>query len=125
MIGLVSVAALGKQDPAGQIMEASSRSVGRGAVAPVQEPDAKSLYGQHCIACHGQAGAGDGPLANAIKPRPASFAASAFQATRSDPQLAAAITAGKPPMPAFGKLLSPAQVKALVAYIRLLGRSAK
>jgi len=99
--------------------------VGLGAVAPVQEPDAKRLYGQYCANCHGPAGAGDGPLANAIKPRPASFADSAFQATRSDQQLVAAITAGKIPMPAFGKLLSPAQVKALVAYIRLLRRRAK
>jgi len=99
--------------------------VGLGAVAPVQEPDAKRLYGQYCINCHGPAGAGDGPLAKSIKPQPVSFADSAFHATRSDQQLAAVITAGKPPMPAFGKLLSPVQVKALVAYIRLLRRRAK
>lgn len=125
MIGLVSVAALGKPDPAGQIMGASSRSLGRGAVAPAQEPDARSLYAKYCITCHGRAGAGDGPLANSIKPRPVSFADPAFQATRSDQQLAAAITVGKPPMPSFGKLLSPVQVTALVAYIRLLGPRAK
>jgi high-affinity iron transporter len=94
-------------------------------VASAQQPDAKKLYTQYCAACHGPAGAGDGPAAKSLKPPPASFADSAFQATHSDQHLAAAITTGKPPMPAFGKLLSPAQVKALVAYIRLLGPKAK
>ena len=125
MIGLVFVAALGRQDSAGAIIGAPSRPVGRGAVVPAQQPDAKSLYGQYCVACHGPAGAADGPVAKALKPPAASFIDSAFQAARSDQQLAVVITAGKLPMPAFGKLLSPAQVKALVAYIRLLGRRAK
>lgn len=90
-----------------------------------QQPDAKSLFGQLCAVCHGQTGAGDGPAASALKPRPASFADSSFQAARTDQQLTAVITGGKPPMPAFGQQLSPAQVKSLVAYVRQLGRQTK
>lgn len=87
-----------------------------------QQPDAKTLFAQLCAACHGKAGAGDGPAASALNPRPANFADTTFQATRTDQQLTAAITAGKPPMPAFRVQLSPAQIKSLVDYVRELGR---
>ena len=90
-----------------------------------QQPAAKSLFAELCVACHGQAGAGDGPVASALTPRPASFVDPTFQAARTDQQLVAVITAGKPPMPAFGQQLSPAQVKSLVDYILQLGRQAK
>lgn len=90
-----------------------------------QQPDAPRLYGELCAACHGAKGAGDGPAATALKPPPAAFTDSAFQATRTDQQLTAIISGGKPPMPAFGQQLSAAQVKALVQYIRGFGKPSK
>lgn len=87
-----------------------------------QQSDAKTLFAQRCAACHGQAGAGDGPAASALTPRPTNFADTAFQADRTDQQLTAVITGGKPPMPAFRDQLSATQVKSLVDYIRQLGR---
>ena len=95
------------------------------SVPPAQQPDAKSLFANLCAVCHGQTGAGDGPAAAALKLRPASFTDTAFQAARTDDQLAAMIAGGKPPMPGFGQQLSPVQVKSLVVYLRQLGRQAK
>lgn len=87
-----------------------------------QQSDAKTLFAQRCAACHGQAGAGDGPAASALTPRPTNFADTVFQAARTDQQLTAVITEGKLPMPAFRDQLSATQIKALVDYIRQLGR---
>ncbi len=89
--------------------------------ALAQQPDAQALYRKLCAACHGPTGGGDGPVAAALKPKPASFTDPQFQAARTDEQFTAAIKAGKPPMPPFGQQLSAAEVKALVAYIRQLG----
>lgn len=93
----------------------------RPSPALAQQPDAQALYGKLCAACHGPTGGGDGPVAAALKPKPASFTDPQFQAARTDEQFTAAIKAGKPPMPPFGQQLSAAEVKALVAYIRQLG----
>lgn len=88
-----------------------------------QQVDAKALYTGRCTACHGPTGAGDGPAAAALAPRPASFVDSAFQATRTDQQLTTAITDGKPPMmPGFGRQLSAAEIRSLVEYVRRLGK---
>ena len=45
-------------------------------VAPRQPPDlrqAGELFAQHCTACHGTQGRGDGPLAKGMKPAPRNF----------------------------------------------------
>lgn len=97
----------------------------RPSPALAQQPDAKALYGRLCVACHGPTGGGDGPVAAALKPKPASFTNPQFQAARTDDQLATAIKAGKPPMPPFGQQLSAAEVKALVAYVRQLGSKSR
>lgn len=96
-----------------------------GHVALAQENGGKALYDKRCAMCHGALGLGDGAAAKALKPPPLSFADPKFQAERTDEQLTVAITSGKPPMPPFGKQLSPAQVKELVTYIRQLGAKAK
>ena len=68
------------------------------------------------------AGKGDGQFASALNPKPANFTDPAFQAARTDAQLTSSITDGKSPMPAFGQQLSPAEIKALVAYIRQMAK---
>lgn len=43
---------------------------------PDQTPDLQrgpALYAEHCVACHGAAGAGDGPAATGLEPAPTNF----------------------------------------------------
>jgi high-affinity iron transporter len=95
------------------------------AVSAQQADEGKTTFDKMCAACHGKTGAGNGPAAAGLKPKPASFTDPKFQAQRTDDSLKAFIVKGKPPMPGFGKQLSPAQVTALVAYIRKLGPTTK
>jgi len=81
-------------------------------------------FGDICARCHGQDGRGGLPL-TAGGPRPRDFADSTWQGSRTDAELVAIIRAGKPPMPAFGTLLSPSQLDAVVAKIRRIGREAR
>jgi len=84
-------------------------------------PDDKAAatYKQKCVACHGVDGKGETPTGKALKVR--SFA-SPESAKMSDDELAAIITNGKEKMPKYGASLKPDEVKALVAYIRTLGK---
>jgi mono/diheme cytochrome c family protein len=77
---------------------------------------ARPLFAAQCASCHGSAGRGDGPMAAMF--RPADLSAGALQSTRSDAELAAAITNGRGRMPAFGQNLRPEAVGALVRLIR-------
>jgi mono/diheme cytochrome c family protein len=84
-------------------------------------PDDKSAatYKQKCVACHGADGKGETPTGKALKVH--SFA-SPETAKMSDDELAAIITNGKEKMPKYGASLKPDEIKALVAYIRTLGK---
>lgn len=88
-----------------------------------QEPDGKALYTAQCQMCHGEGGAGDGPAGAAMDPKPPNFADAAFQEERTDEQLTGAISEGKGTMPPYKSQLSAEDIKALVAYIRELGKS--
>jgi mono/diheme cytochrome c family protein len=78
------------------------------AVVPPSPPadpaaDAKSLFRTKCVACHGDHGAGDGPGAAAIVPKPRAFADAEWQASATDEHIKKIILEGGP---AVGK--SPA-----------------
>lgn len=77
---------------------------------------ARALFTAQCASCHGTGGRGDGPMAAIF--RPADLSAAALQSSRSDTELAAAITQGRGRMPAFGQSLRPEAVGALVRLIR-------
>lgn len=100
---------------------ASGNTVGPVALVHVPSVDSTKLYQQQCVACHGKEGKGDGPAAVAFDPKPTSFADSAFQASRTDEQLFEAVSEGKQAMPGFSAQLKPEQIRAMVAYIRMLG----
>lgn len=96
------------------------------AAAPEQAFDAKGAFATVCSTCHGPAGAGDGPGAAALNPKPANFGDAAFWASRTDEQLVKAIRDGGTAvgksalMPAWGGLYNEAQARALVEYIKTL-----
>ncbi|HTO46052.1 MAG TPA: cytochrome c/FTR1 family iron permease [Burkholderiales bacterium] len=78
-------------------------------IAPKRPPDlarARLLYQEHCSACHGAAGHGDGPAAKGMEPPPADFHDAARMRQRSVYGLYSTISLGVAgtPMAAFGQL---------------------
>lgn len=96
------------------------------AASPDAPPDGARLYARHCAACHGPTGDGDGWNAPDLPVRPTAHSDATLMERRPDDSLYDAIYAGafvldgSPRMPAFGSLLSDAEIRALVAHIRVL-----
>jgi high-affinity iron transporter len=95
------------------------------AVAPRTAPDLKqgaALYAEHCAACHGAQGRGDGPAAKGLDPRPANFHDRDRMAQRSLYGLYSTITLGVAgtSMPPFPKL-SEDDRWALAFYVGAVG----
>lgn len=95
------------------------------AEAPAeQEFDAKGAFTTVCATCHGANGAGDGPGAAALNPKPANFSEASFWEGKTDEELIKAIREGgasvgkSPLMPAWGGLYDQAKAEALLAYIK-------
>ncbi len=101
-------------------------------------PDAyegRRLYVSYCQLCHGTDGRGDGPLAKAMKISPSDL--NTTVRSRSDTILTKIITGEgrqtitgrdrhnllSDAMPEWKDVFSESQVKALIAYLRFLGRS--
>jgi mono/diheme cytochrome c family protein len=97
---------------------ACSRSAPAAERVPV---DAPALFAQACARCHGADGTGGLPTV-ANGPRPADLTAAAWQQTRSDTDLTAAIRNGRGAMPPFEDVLTGEQINALAAYVRTLKR---
>ncbi len=86
-----------------------------------QQLEGEGLFAQRCSSCHGVVGSGDGPLARSLTKLPPEIGAVAFQAERSDEQLASIVREGVPgsAMPPSHDL-SDAQITSMVAYLRTL-----
>jgi cytochrome c6 len=82
--------------------------------------DAAKDYATKCAVCHGADGSASSPAGKALKAR--DFHSPDVQ-KESDDVLAQVIANGKNKMPAFGKQLNGAQIKALVIYVRQLGKT--
>jgi mono/diheme cytochrome c family protein len=96
--------------------------------APADTTRGARLYARHCTACHGPEGRGDGWNAAALPVKPAVHADSARMSARPDDALfdgiwsGAWVLDGSPRMPAFGGMLTAADVRDLVGWIRRLCR---
>jgi high-affinity iron transporter len=79
----------------------------------------EGLYGQNCANCHGMTGDGDGALARALSKLPPAVGTFAWQAQRSDSEMAVVIRQGVAgsPMPAM-RTLSASEEQEIVAYLR-------
>lgn len=79
-----------------------------------------ATYRERCLACHGERGRGDGPLAAALDPRPADLVLHVPQHT--DRELFYLIARGVPgtAMPAWRDVLTETQRWEVVAYLRVL-----
>ncbi len=98
---------------------ASTRRTGRVPVLPASAdalPGAR-LYAAHCASCHGETGRGDGPVAEALRPRPANLAAHSYTRER----LAEALWHGVAgtSMPAW-RDRPPSELAALASHVEAL-----
>ncbi len=88
--------------------------------------DAAASYAMICSSCHGPTGAGDGPGAAALTPKPANFTDPAFWADKTDAELTKAIREGgasvgkSASMPPWGSVYDEAKAEALVGYLKTL-----
>ncbi|MDX1645601.1 MAG: cytochrome c [Longimicrobiales bacterium] len=95
-------------------------------LAAADSLDGAALYARNCAACHGASGAGDGWNAGNLPVAPTVHADPVLMSRRPDDTLFDGIAAGgfvldkSTRMPAFGEMLSPAQMRALVTHIRAL-----
>ncbi len=101
-----------------------------GGFPPVPTDEAlaggKAVYFQKCVWCHGPTGAGDGPGADRLWPRPRSFNEGTFKIrttasgelpTKND--LVLTVTNGLPgsAMPSWGGVLTPTQIDQVVEFV--------
>lgn len=86
---------------------------------------ARPIYAQHCAACHGPKGLGDGPLAEFVTPPPANFSIHGWH--HKDGEHYWWITRGIPgtSMPSFGDFLTDEERWLLARYVKQLGREAR
>jgi mono/diheme cytochrome c family protein len=82
-------------------------------------PRGKEVYETRCAPCHGERGAGDGPAAAAIEPKPRNFLAPEFWQGRTSVQLRLVVRKGRPGtlMAPFEGVLSDAEIDDVVAYV--------
>jgi len=82
--------------------------------------DGATVFKTNCETCHGPLGHGDGPIGEALDPKPQNLAA--LQAVVSDDYLFWRISEGKPgtSMPPWKNILEEVQIWQLIAFIRTL-----
>jgi mono/diheme cytochrome c family protein len=81
--------------------ESSAVSTAAAATKPAATPatasaadTARTYFKQKCVVCHGDHGAGDGPGAAALTPKPRAFSLADWQASVTDDQIAKTIVLG-------------------------------
>ncbi|MCS6926356.1 MAG: c-type cytochrome [Candidatus Binatia bacterium] len=79
-----------------------------------------SVYDALCVSCHGIYGAGDGLQAAALPTPPRDLGAPSYQQQVSDEELWQIIANGKGAMPGTGDVLTPDEIRAVIAFVRLL-----
>lgn len=117
------VIARGHLAPALLIFCAWIGATGCARQAPAAEqaaaPDGAQLFQRACARCHAADGSGGLPMAS-NGPRPIDLRNPAWQASRTDVELTAAIRDGRGAMPPFGDVLTPEEITALARHIRNL-----
>ncbi len=93
-----------------------------GAGAGDAEAGAK-IYAARCALCHGPEGRGNGPGAAGLNPKPRNHHDQAYMHSRTDAQLLEVIHNGKGQMPAWKGVLTEAEMKQVLAYVRKLGET--
>ena len=82
--------------------------------------EARKLFKQNCIKCHGADGAGETAFGQVVGA--ADFTDSAWQQTVDDQRLVDSMTHGRGQMPSFGKKLGKEQIASLLVFVRAFQR---
>lgn len=124
--GIVLLAGCSKH-PASEAATTKAEPVESDVPLPPPDPaqEARKLFNSKCITCHGDHGAGDGPNAATLDPKPRAFADAKWQDSVSDEQIKKTIVEGGP---AVGKSAAmsanpelqdkPDELSALVKIVR-------
>jgi mono/diheme cytochrome c family protein len=101
------------------ILSAAIAVLGMLSASAKADDKSAAIYKQKCVSCHAPDGKGETPAGKAMKVR--SFADPEV-AKMSDQQLADIIEKGQGKMPKYGATMKSDEIKAMVAYIRTLGK---
>ncbi len=82
----------------------------------------KKIFNKSCVACHGESGKGDGPVAATLKQKPADFTAPEHSKYYSDQGRIHIIKKGikDTPMSGWESVLNEKEIQSVYAYIRTL-----
>jgi len=80
---------------------------------------AKKVFEQNCMSCHGAKGLGDGPASATLPVKPANWTSSEIQ-KQSDGEIFWKISEGRGPMPPWKTILNENDRWAMVHFIRTL-----
>jgi len=88
-------------------------------VARADDALGRRIYGERCSACHGAGGAGDGPAALALDPKPRNFRDPQFWRQRARAEIRSVVEQGRPGtmMAGFLEVLTPEEIDAVVSYV--------
>jgi mono/diheme cytochrome c family protein len=117
----------------------SAQEIKKGTIQPTSPASGKEMFEEYCAVCHGKAGRGDGPAADALKKKPADLTQLTRKNNGNFPELhvmnfitgeEVAAAHGSRDMPVWGPLfrsLSPndqgvvkLRVNALMEYLKTL-----
>src|SRR5262249_55053103 len=98
---------------------AASAVAAEQASGPNAEATGKRLYLERCAPCHGDGGAGDGPAAAALDPKPPDFPDAALLEGLLNVKRRQVVSEGKPGtlMAPFEGVLSDEEIDAVVGYL--------
>jgi mono/diheme cytochrome c family protein len=106
---------------------AGTKSGGAGAPPPAAIAQAREIYAARCVACHGETGAGNGPGAAALDPKPRDFRLPDWQKSVTDDHIKKVVlyggaAVGKSPLMVPNPDLKGNEhvLNALVSYVRSL-----
>src|SRR5262245_4264731 len=91
---------------------------------PPMDEDAlgAKVYADRCVLCHGPEGKGDGVAAAGLNPKPRNHTDGKYMKSRTDDELIGVIKNGKGGMPAWGSVLSEAEIHAVLKHVRSLAK---
>lgn len=84
--------------------------------------NAKKIYADKCLKCHGETGKGDGPKADTLETKARDYTNKKEMAKFTDADLIKVTKDGKKPMPGYATKLSDQEIADVIAYIRTFAK---